>query len=184
MDKLLSIARRVSPLLLALVTLFSCAKQEEDEPITYETDIVSPTLYFEIVDKSGRDLLKETDEAERKALLESLSILYEGKTYKVQTEATDIQTELRFLPSFFSGFTYTSLRNVPDSPARLAFGQLVGYKTMKHTVEFVWGNGKVETIVVDNHVSHRRNGWADIQNRFYLNGAEVKSDIIKLTKPE
>lgn len=176
MDKLLSIARRVSLLFLALVTLFSCGKQEEDEGWVW--DIPSENLIFELQDKSGNNLLL-IDETERTALLESLSIKYKGKVYKFKHEYT--RESLRALPTFFYGFTYAS---EGQDTSRLCFGELYGGGTAEHQLEFVWGNGKVETIVLQKIVRHPSPSTIDVKRRLYVNGTEIPHGVIKLTKPE
>lgn len=176
MDKLLSIARRVSLLFLALVTLFSCGKQEEDEGWVW--DIPSENLIFELQDKTGANLLL-VEEAQRTALLESLSIKYEGKSYKFKPEYT--REKLRALPALFYGFTYAS---EGKDMSRLCFGELYGGGTAEHKVDFVWGNGKVETIVLQKIVRYPTRSTIDVKRRLYVNGTEIPHGVIKLTKPE
>lgn len=176
MAKLLSMIQRVSLVLLAVLSLMACKDKDEDGGWVW--DIPSDNLVFELQDKSGSNLLL-MEGVERTALLESLSINYERRTYKFKPEYT--VEALRALPTYFAGFTY-ALRG--EDKSRLSFGELYGASTAEHKVEFVWGNGKVETIVFKKIIKYPSPGSIDVQRKLYINGREVEFGTITLVKPD
>lgn len=177
MNNILLMLRRASLLLLTLLTLSACKDKKEEEDFVI-WDIVSDDLLFELQSKSGDNLLL-MEEQDRAKLLESLSIRYQGKTYKFKPEYS--LEGLRALPAFFAGFTYA---NAGQDKSLLSFGQLYGGSTAQHKVEFVWPNGQVETIVFKKVVSFPTRSSIDVKHYLYVNGEQRKFDVIKLVQPE
>lgn len=169
--------QRVGLLLLAVVSLMACKGKDEDDG-GWVWDIPSDDLIFELQDKAGSNLLL-IEEPEKAKLLEGLSIRYKGQTYKFKSEYAIEQ--LRALPAFFAGFTYASKGK---DESRLSFGELYGGSTAEHQIEFIWGNGKVETIIFKKIVKHPSPSTIDIQRQLYVNGKEVEFGTIKLVKPD
>lgn len=155
--------------------LVACSDNNDEVDMIW--DFAPISLYVEVQDKAGNDLLNP--DTEGSIAHQGIKVTVRGKTYEKDSLANDILHSRAYL----AVFTGMQTRQKSDGTFYLEIGEFFGDDNVENETAIIdWNDGTKDTLSFSNNLTWPSKNEPAIDRHFYLNGKENGQEAFLFTK--